>query len=109
MTVDAELEKLISEMLASQKEDDDKRNKKLKAERVEYDAVHDGLSAINFHITLFLLLCILAILNIPSVIVWSQNYGFGEKILQNDPSYFPAIATIISLSVIWQFPTPRNV
>ncbi|XP_031625609.1 GPI inositol-deacylase [Contarinia nasturtii] len=104
-----ELEKLISQMVERQKVEEDKRNKEMKIARAEYDDVPDGLSAINFHMTLFLLLCVLALLNIPSVLVWARNYKYGEKILQHDPSYFPAIASIASLSVIWQLPTPRNV
>lgn len=107
--MDAELEKLMSEMVTRQKEDDAKRAKEMLATRVEYDAVVDGLSAINFHLTLFLLLCIMAALNIPTAITWAHNFSFDEKVLQNDPSFFPAIASIISLSIIWQMPTPRNV
>lgn len=96
-------------MMARQNEDDAKRKKEMLATRVEYDAVVDGLSAINFHLTLFLLLCIMAALNIPTAITWAHNFGYGERVLQNDPSFLPAIATIISLSIIWQVPTPRNV
>lgn len=107
--MDAELEKLMSEMMARQKEDDAKREKETLATRVEYDAVVDGLSVINFHLTLFLMLCIMAALNIPTAITWAHDFNFGEKVLQNDPSFFPAIASIISLSIIWQMPTPRNV
>lgn len=105
----AELERLISQMVERQKVEDDKRNEEQKIARAEYDDVPDGLSAIHFHMTLFLLLCVLALLNLPSVIVWARNYKYGEKILLHDPSYFPAVASIISLSVIWQLPTPRNV
>lgn len=104
-----ELEKLISQMVERQKVEEEKRNKELKIARAEYDDVPDGLSAIHFHMTLFLLLCVLALLNLPSVLVWARNYKYGEKILQHDPSYFPAIASIASLSVIWQLATPRNV
>ncbi|XP_055304147.1 GPI inositol-deacylase isoform X2 [Sitodiplosis mosellana] len=106
---EAELEKLITQMVERQKVEEEKRNDEMQKVREEYDDVPDGLSAIHFHMTLFLLLCVLALLNLPSVIVWARNYKYGEKILQHDPSYFPAIASIISLSVIWQLPTPRNV
>lgn len=106
---EAELEKLITQMVERQKVEEVKRNAEIKIARAEYDDVPNGLSAIHFHMTLFLLLCVIALLNLPSVIVWARNYKYGEKILQHDPSYFPAIASIISLSVIWQLPTPRNV
>lgn len=103
------MEKLIAQMVERQKVEEEKRNAELKIARAEYEDVPDGLSCIHFHMTLFLLLCVLALLNLPSVIVWARNYKYGEKILQHDPSYFPAIASIISLSIIWQLPTPRNV
>lgn len=99
----------MEQMVARQKVEDEKRDAEMKIARAEYDDVPDGLSSIHFHMTLFFLLCVLALLNLPSVIVWAKNYKYGEKILQHDPSYFPAIASIISLSVIWQLPTPRNV
>lgn len=92
-----------------QKIEDTKQEEERLAARVEYDDVPDGLSAIHFHMTIFLLLCVLALLNLPSVLIWAQNYKYGEKILQHDPSYFPAVASILSLSIIWQLPTPRNV
>lgn len=107
--IDEDIEKLLNELKAKQKEEDEQRLATEKASRVEYDAISDGLSSINFHLSLFLFLLVLALLNIPVALTWSQHYGFGEKILQNDPSYFPAIISIASLSIIWQMPTPRNV
>lgn len=107
--VEAELDELMKELMKRQKEEDDKRSVEEKAARVEYDSIADGLSCINFHMTLFLLLSVLAALNIPTVLTWSRNYAYNEKVLQNDPSYYPAIASIIALSLIWQLPTPRHV
>lgn len=107
--VEAELDELMKDLMKRQKEEDDKRSVEEKSARVEYDSILDGLSCIHFHMTLFLLLVVLAILNIPTVLTWSRNYTFNEKVLQNDPSYFPAIASIIALSLIWQLPTPRHV
>lgn len=104
-----ELEKLITQMAERQKIEEEKQSEAEKIARAEYNDVPDGMSAIHFHMTIFLLLCVLALLNLPSVLVWARNYKYGEKILQHDPSYFPAIASIVSLSVIWQMPTPRNV
>lgn len=91
-----------------QNEEDEKCRKEKLSARIEYDAVVDGLSAVNFHMTLFLLLCVMAALNTPTAMTWARNFSFGENILQNDPSFFPSIATIVSLSIIWQMPTPRN-
>lgn len=107
--VEAELDELMGELMKRQKEEDAKRSVEEKAARVEYDAIPDGLSCINFHLNLFLLLSVLAALNIPTVLTWSRNYAYNEKVLQNDPSYFPAIASIVALSLIWQLPTPRHV
>lgn len=42
--------------------------------RVEFDGIHEGLSSLNFHLTLFLLLTMLALLNLPSVITWAKDY-----------------------------------
>lgn len=96
-------------MAERQKIEEEKQSEAEKIARAEYNDVPDGMSAIHFHMTIFLLLCVLTLLNLPSVLVWARNYKYGEKILQHDPSYFPAIASIVSLSVIWQLPTPRNV
>lgn len=96
-------------MAERQKIEEEKQSETEKIARAEYNDVPDGMSAIHFHMTIFLLLCVLTLLNLPSVLVWARNYKYGEKILQHDPSYFPAIASIVSLSVIWQMPTPRNV
>lgn len=61
-------------MMERQKKEDAERQKTEMANRVEYDEVPDGLSMINFHLTMFLLLCLLALLNLPSVITWAKNY-----------------------------------
>lgn len=76
--IDAELAKLMNEMMEKQKEIEVEQKKEKISERVEYDAVPDGLSTINFHLTIFLLLCILCLLNLPSVIMWARNYGYVQ-------------------------------
>lgn len=35
-------------------------------------------------------------------------HSFNEKVLQNDPSFYPAIAALSSLCVLWQLTTPKN-
>lgn len=50
------------------------KEKELLKQRAEYDSIKDGLSPIHFHMSLFLLLLILTILNLPSVITWANNY-----------------------------------
>lgn len=77
-------------------------------ERAEYDLVHDSFSSINFHITMFLLLCILTLLNLPSTISWAKNYTYNQR-LSPDPSLIPAYIVLTAISILWQFSAPRNV
>lgn len=72
--VDAELARLMAEMMEKQKEVEEAQKKEEMQQRAEYDSIPDGLSTINFHLTLFLLLCVLTLLNLPSVIMWARNY-----------------------------------
>lgn len=74
MEIDAELDKLLKQMMKRQEKEDEQRRKVELESRVEYDEVPDGMSIINFHLTMFLFLCLLAILNLPSVISWAKNY-----------------------------------
>ncbi|XP_053681085.1 GPI inositol-deacylase [Anopheles nili] len=66
------------------------------------------LMVINFHLPLFLLVIILALLNVPSVITWAKNYHYSNT-LQPDPSLVPALTVLVCLAVLWQMNTPRNV
>uniref|UniRef100_A0A8W7PVR7 GPI inositol-deacylase n=1 Tax=Anopheles coluzzii TaxID=1518534 RepID=A0A8W7PVR7_ANOCL len=68
----------------------------------------DELMVINFHLPLFLLVILLALLNVPSVITWAKNYHYANT-LQPDPSLVPALAVLVCLAVLWQLNTPRNV
>lgn len=74
MEIDAELETLLGEMTKRQKIDDEEKRKVELSNRVEYDEVPDGMSIINFHLTMFMFLCLLTLLNLPSVISWARNY-----------------------------------
>lgn len=123
-----ELDKLLRETFALQEEQKLKRAKELAGERVEYDSIHEALSSINFHLTLFLLLIILAALNLPSVIAWARNYKYVLELhanyiylifplffyrryspmLKSDPSFFSSVATLLSLSFLWQMKTPKH-
>ncbi len=69
-----ELDKLILETKEKFGKIAEAKNKSDTVSRVEFDAIHDGLSDLHFHLTLFLLLTILALLNIPSVITWANDY-----------------------------------
>ncbi|KFB42630.1 AGAP011299-PA-like protein [Anopheles sinensis] len=67
----------------------------------------DELMVINFHLPLFFLVILLALLNVPSVITWAKNYHYSNT-LQPDPSLVPALAVLACLAVLWQLNTPRN-
>lgn len=46
----------MDDMMKRQNEEDEKSRKEKLSARLEYDAVIDGLSAVKFHMNLFLLL-----------------------------------------------------
>lgn len=68
------LEQLIAEAKEKYTKLDKEQNKLDALSRVEFDGIPNGLSSLNFHLTLFLLLTLLAVLNIPSVITWANDY-----------------------------------
>uniref|UniRef100_A0A6B2ED42 GPI inositol-deacylase n=1 Tax=Phlebotomus kandelakii TaxID=1109342 RepID=A0A6B2ED42_9DIPT len=105
---DSELDKLLQESFKQQMKVDEKRKKEEATLRVEYDAIPEGLSNINFHLCLFFILLLLTIINLPTALTWGRNYPF-EKVLGSDPSFIPAIIVILSLAPLWQLSTPRSV
>ncbi|KAJ6637478.1 GPI inositol-deacylase, partial [Pseudolycoriella hygida] len=106
--VERELEKLILETKQKYAQLETDKFTTEAMSRAEFDGIHEGLSSFNFHLSLFLLLTILAVLNIPSVITWANDYYYSRT-LKSDPSLLPAVFTLISLCYIWQMPTPRDV
>ncbi|XP_055681996.1 GPI inositol-deacylase [Lutzomyia longipalpis] len=105
---DPELNRLLEDSLRQQMKYEEKRKKDEEVLRVEYDAIPEGLSSINFHLCLFFILLLLTFINLPTALTWSKNYPF-EKVLSNDPSFIPAIIVILSLAPLWQLSTPRSV
>ena len=103
-----ELNKMLDEAMEKQKEEKLKKSKELALARVEYDGVTEGLSSINFHLPIFLLLVIVALLSIPSIITWAKNYQYSA-VLTPDPTLIPATVILTALGFLWQLPTPRNV
>lgn len=104
---DKEVDQMMVEAMAKQREENEKKEKELAAARAEYDSIAEGLSAINFHLPLFLLLLVMTGLSIPSVVTWAKNYHFS-RVLSSDPYLVHATCVIAALGVIWQMPTPRN-
>lgn len=102
-----EINRMLDEAMEKQREEKAKKDKEMAAARAEYDSITEGLSEINFHLPLFFLLVIMAILSAPSVVTWAKNYHYS-RVLASDPMLIPATAVLISLGVIWQMNTPRN-
>jgi hypothetical protein len=102
-----EINRMLDEAMEKQREEKAKKDKELAAARVEYDNITEGLSEINFHLPMFFLLVIMAILAAPSVVTWAKNYHYS-RVLASDPMLLPATAVLVSLGVIWQLNTPRN-
>jgi hypothetical protein len=96
-----EIDRILDEAMKA------KKDKEMAAARVEYDAITEGLSDINFHLPMFFLLVIMAILSAPSVVTWARDYHYSRT-LSSDPMLIPATAVLLSLGVIWQLNTPRN-
>lgn len=105
---DEELDKLLKETIDKQREMNRQRLEADAAKRKEYDSIHEGLSGINFHMTLFLLLILLAIMNFPATLSWAKNYHYSRKLVP-DPSLIPGTIVLAALAIIWQFNTPRNI
>ncbi|KAG5671431.1 hypothetical protein PVAND_001627 [Polypedilum vanderplanki] len=103
-----EVEKMLDEMMKKQREEKLKSEKENAASRVEYDSLTEGLDEINFHLPIFFLLVVITILSMPSVVTWAKNYHYA-RILTPDPMKISATAVLVSLGVIWQLNTPRDV
>lgn len=72
--MEQDIQRLLSELQekhANSKIDDERLEMQ---GRLEFDGIHEGLSGLHFHLTLFLLVTVLAVLNIPSVITWANDY-----------------------------------
>lgn len=104
---DEGVEQMLDEAMAKQQQEKAKRDAELKAARIEYDSITEGLSEINFHLPLFFLLLVLTLLSTPSTVTWAKNYHYS-RVLSPDPTLVPATCVLIALSFIWQMPTPRG-
>lgn len=100
-----ELNRLLKQTMEQQKRVVEEQKKEELLKREEYDAINEGLSSINFHMTLFIFLIVLTCLNLPGTITWAKNYDYVRRTA--DASLVPTLMTISSLAVIWQLNTPR--
>uniref|UniRef100_A0A2M4AGR0 GPI inositol-deacylase n=1 Tax=Anopheles triannulatus TaxID=58253 RepID=A0A2M4AGR0_9DIPT len=98
--------RLFGALAGEQREADNQRRRRKR--RTAANETGDELMVINFHLPLFFLVLLLAVLNVPSVITWAKNYHYANT-LQPDPSLVPALVVLVCLAVLWQLNTPRNV
>lgn len=103
------IEKFLDNLMKIKKEEEKiNKDKENGPSRFEYDSLTEGIDEINFHFTLFFLLVVLTLIGIPSSITWAKNYNYSTT-LAPDPLKFPATVVLVSLGLIWQLQTPRNV
>ncbi|XP_053660150.1 GPI inositol-deacylase [Anopheles marshallii] len=98
----------IAARLFGAREQTERDGKRRRHRRRPANETGDELMVINFHLPLFFLVIMLALLNVPSVITWAKNYHYANT-LQPDPSLVPALIVLVCLAVLWQLNTPRNV
>uniref|UniRef100_A0A182P0S5 GPI inositol-deacylase n=1 Tax=Anopheles epiroticus TaxID=199890 RepID=A0A182P0S5_9DIPT len=97
--------KIAARLFGARERSDDRRKRN---RRRPTNETGDELMVINFHLPLFLLVILLALLNVPSVITWAKNYHYANT-LQPDPALVPALVVLVCLAILWQLNTPRNV
>jgi GPI inositol-deacylase len=98
-------EQISGEDLLNQRGELDKNEQQARA---EYEAISEGMSELNFHFPIFLLLLVITSLSVPSVVTWAKKYHVSRA-LTSDPYLLYATVIISSLGFIWQMKTPRNV
>ena len=101
-----EVDKIIHAIM-KKKNEEKKRRDNNPSKVDEYRALTEGLDEINFHFPIFFLLIVISILAIPSTITWAKNYHYSTS-FSPDPFRIPAMICLISLGVLWQLETPRN-
>ncbi|CAH0771704.1 unnamed protein product [Bemisia tabaci] len=67
----------------------------------------NDLTPLHFHFTIFLLWAALAILNVPSTLMWAHNFQHSVH-LEPDPSWLPGIALSLSAAAIWPGSCPDS-
>ncbi|XP_013103722.2 GPI inositol-deacylase [Stomoxys calcitrans] len=88
-------------------EENDNENEVQNAESVEY---FEGLENFAFHIAMLLLLGIMAMLNFGLGIAWIKSHYHGHHLNEHlpDPSLWPSIITLSSLSLLLQAGAPHK-
>ncbi|XP_068212872.1 GPI inositol-deacylase [Palaemon carinicauda] len=65
-----------------------------------------ALSSIHLHITILLLVTLVAAFNVPALIIWGRSLGHNLQ-LPEDPSLIVTVWLLVVLSFLWQWETPR--
>ncbi|XP_004527251.1 GPI inositol-deacylase [Ceratitis capitata] len=67
----------------------------------------NGMNNFSFHISLFILLLIITALNSMSGVAWIKDHSIVMR--GGDPSLFPSLIVILSLSVLWLLKAPQKI
>ncbi|RZB38772.1 GPI inositol-deacylase [Asbolus verrucosus] len=95
-----------SEPSTSQNEDAkdvDKRDSSNNNNNDSETSIHD---AMFFHATLFMLWCLVTVINVPSVLTWAHNFKYSTS-LQPDPSFIPGLILSACALPLWQLELPK--
>ncbi|XP_045772052.1 GPI inositol-deacylase isoform X3 [Maniola jurtina] len=69
--------------------------------------IDEDLNNINFHLMLFFMWMSVAIVNIPALLTWAQNFKYS-MVLKPDTSYHTGLVMSACSAVIWQMNGPRR-
>ncbi|XP_054729003.1 GPI inositol-deacylase isoform X2 [Anastrepha obliqua] len=67
----------------------------------------EGMNNFSFHLTLFILLCIMTALNFMSLVAWMKDKSIERY--GDDSSLIPSLIVISSLIVLWLLKAPRKI
>ncbi|KAF5293758.1 hypothetical protein FQA39_LY03243 [Lamprigera yunnana] len=79
---------------------DQKENDVADKKEVNCDGIH-------FHFTIFILWCMTAALNIPSVLTWAHNFKYST-VLISDTSFIPGLILSLCALPLWHMDLPRK-
>ncbi|XP_026469702.1 GPI inositol-deacylase-like [Ctenocephalides felis] len=99
-------EKAQNSVLESHNEASDSKNKPQTVDVIlpESDIT---LSEIHFHLTIFLILSFVTLLNFPTLLTWLHNFKYNPY-LEIDPAFWISISLTICISIIWQINAPKT-
>ncbi|CAH2037338.1 unnamed protein product, partial [Iphiclides podalirius] len=81
-----------------------KRNHKTGDEETEIDK---DLSNLNFHMMMFSLWLVVAVVNLPALLTWARNFKYS-MVLKPDTSFHTGLVMSICSAFVWQLDGPRR-